>query len=87
LWSMEERIWAERRAIRVAQEEARLLGFEPEEGANWPARSVPIETVSGYASEASPVESTSSSPMEPSTPLKQENFPWNYSWGKGYSIL
>lgn len=86
-WSMEERIWAERRSIRVAQDEAQLLGFKSEEGASWPARSDRIMTTSGYASEASPAQSTPTSPMESPAVLKQENFPWNYSWGKGYSVI
>jgi hypothetical protein len=84
LWNFEERIMANRRRLRVAREEVALLGFDQDELVNWPREDT---ASSGYSSEVSPLSSEPTTPSVPPEFLKQEQFPWNYSWGKGHSII
>ena len=84
LYDFEEKLWADRRAVRVAQEEALLLGYGEGVPVSWPPAH------SSFSRATSPETASSSAPSTPSplpAGIKMEQLPWNYSWGLGFTII
>lgn len=87
MYSFSERILADKRALFAARCEVELLGFGQEKPRCWPprkVRSASEDESMGYVSDEDELASTTS----PLVPLvKEKNLPWNYSWGKDYSLF
>ena len=84
LYTFAEKIFAGRRALHAAREEAALLGIPFSEPICWPSKNLPSTE---EAPEPDYPSSSITSPSPFSDIVRQDNLPWNYSWGKSYSFL